>query len=127
MAKVITFDDVAKDYIEAQEPSWTNAKHAQQWKNTLATYASPVIGKLAPADITTEHLLAILAPIWNTKKETASRVRNRIEIVLNAAKARKLRVGENVAAWRGHLELLLAKHKGMDTPTPLISRSPNTE
>ena len=114
MAKVITFDQVAADYIEAQRPSWTNAKHAQQWKNTLATYASPVIGELAPKDITTEHLLTILAPIWNTKKETASRVRNRIELVLNAAKARKLRVGENVAAWRGHLELLLAKHKGSD-------------
>lgn len=114
MVKVITFDMVAADYIEAQRPSWTNAKHAQQWENTLATYASPVIGELAPKDITTEHLLSILAPIWNTKKETASRVRNRIELVLNAAKARKLRTGENVAAWRGHLELLLTKHKNQD-------------
>lgn len=113
-AEVITFDDVAADYIKAQRPSWTNAKHASQWVNTLETYASPVIGHLAPADITTEHVLKILQPIWNTKKETASRVRNRIELVLNAAKARKLREGENVAAWRGHLELLLAKHKGSD-------------
>lgn len=113
-AEVITFDDVAADYIKAQRPSWTNAKHASQWVNTLETYARPVIGHLAPADITTEHVLKILQPIWNTKKETASRVRNRIEIVLNAAKARKLREGENVAAWRGHLELLLAKHKGSD-------------
>lgn len=113
-AEVITFDDVAADYIKAQRPSWTNAKHASQWVNTLETYASPVIGHLAPADITTEHVLKVLQPIWNTKKETASRVRNRIELVLNAAKARKLREGENVAAWRGHLELLLAKHKGSD-------------
>ena len=113
-AETITFDQVAADYIEAQRPSWTNAKHAQQWENTLATYASPVIGELAPKDITTEHLLTILTPIWNTKKETASRVRNRIELVLNAAKARKLRTGENVAAWRGHLELLLTKHKNQD-------------
>lgn len=113
-AEVVTFDMVAADYIKAQRISWTNAKHASQWVNTLATYASPVIGHITPADITTEHLLKILSPIWNTKKETASRVRNRIEIVLNAAKARKLRTGENVAAWRGHLELLLAKHKGSD-------------
>lgn len=113
-AEVITFDQVAADYIEAQRPSWTNAKHAQQWVNTLATYASPVIGELAPADVTTEHVLEILNPIWNTKKETASRVRNRIELVLNAAKARKLRTGENVAAWRGHLELLLTNHRRND-------------
>ncbi len=111
IAETVTFDQVAADYIEAQRSSWSNEKHTQQWQNTLATYASPVIGNLAPADITTEHLLKILKPIWNTKKETASRVRNRIELVLNAAKARKLRTGENVAAWRGHLDLLLANHK----------------
>lgn len=110
-AELVTFDMVAADYIEAQRESWSNAKHAQQWKNTLATYASPVIGHLSPADITTEHVLEILTPIWNSKKETASRVRNRIELVLNAAKARNLRTGENVAAWRGHLDLLLANHK----------------
>lgn len=114
IAKVITFDMVAADYIEAQRTSWTNAKHAQQWTNTLATYASPIIGHLTPAEITTEQVLKILTPIWNTKKETASRVRNRIELVLNAAKARKLRTGENVAAWRGHLDLLLANHKKND-------------
>ena len=113
-AQIITFDQVAADYIEAQRDSWTNAKHIQQWTNTLATYVSPVIGSLAPADITTEHILEILKPIWSSKKETASRVRNRIELVLNAAKARKLRTGENVAAWRGHLELLLATHKKND-------------
>lgn len=110
-AKDITFDMVAADYIEAQRSSWTNAKHAQQWTNTLSTYVSPVIGHLLPAEITTDHILEILKPIWNTKKETASRIRNRIELVLNAAKARNLRDGENVAAWRGHLELLLANHK----------------
>lgn len=106
-----TFDQVAADYIAAQRPGWKNAKHAQQWENTLATYVSPIIGSLPPAEVTTEHVLKILTPIWNTKKETASRVRNRIELVLNAAKARKLRTGENVAAWRGHLELLLTNHK----------------
>lgn len=114
VAETVTFDQVAADYIEAQRSGWSNEKHTQQWQNTLATYASPVIGSLAPSDITTEHLLKILTPIWNTKKETASRVRNRIELVLNAAKARKLRTGENVAAWRGHLDLLLANHKKND-------------
>lgn len=107
----ITFDRVAADYIAAQRPGWKNVKHTQQWENTLATYASPVIGNLPPDEITTDHILKILNPIWNTKKETASRVRNRIELVLNAAKARKLRTGENVAAWRGHLELLLTNHQ----------------
>lgn len=109
-----TFDDVAADYIKAQRGGWKNPNHAQQWENSLATYASPVIGHLAPAEVTTEHVLKILKPIWNEKKETASRVRNRIELVLNAAKARKLRSGENVAAWRGHLELLLANHRRND-------------
>ena len=110
----LTFDEVAADYIKAQRSSWTSEKHAEQWVNTLRDYAAPVIGHLAPADITTEHILKVLTPIWNTKKETASRVRNRIELVLDAAKVRKLRTGENVAAWRGHLELLLAKHKKSD-------------
>lgn len=109
--QAITFDMVAADYIEAQRSGWKNAKHAQQWVNTLATYASPVIGQLPPAEITTEHVLEVLQPIWNTKHETARRVRNRIELVLNAAKVRKLRTGENVAAWRGHLELLLPPSK----------------
>lgn len=108
-ANSITFDIVAADYIATHREGWTNKKHAQQWENTLATYASPVIGHLQPSDITTEHILEVLTPIWNTKAETASRVRNRIELILNAAKARKLRTGENVAAWRGHLELLLNK------------------
>lgn len=110
----LTFDEVAADYIKAQRSSWTSEKHAEQWVSTLRDYATPVIGHLAPADITTEHILKVLTPIWNTKKETASRVRNRIELVLDAAKVRKLRTGENVAAWRGHLELLLAKHKKSD-------------
>lgn len=113
-ASKLTFDEVAADYIKAQRSSWTSEKHAEQWVNTLRDYAAPVIGHLAPADITTEHILKVLTPIWNTKKETASRVRNRIELVLDAAKVRKLRTGENVAAWRGHLELLLAKHKKSD-------------
>jgi integrase len=110
-AKKITFDSVAADYIAAHRPGWKNAKHAQQWENTLNTYASPFIGKLSPGDITTEHVLKVLQPIWTEKPETASRVRNRIELVLDAAKARRLREGENPARWRGHLDKLLPKRE----------------
>ncbi|MGY8812721.1 MAG: tyrosine-type recombinase/integrase [Pseudomonadales bacterium] len=110
-AKKITFDNVAADYIAAHRPGWKNAKHAQQWENTLNTYASPFIGKLSPGDIATEHVLKVLQPIWTTKPETASRVRNRIELVLDAAKARRLREGENPARWRGHLDKLLPKRE----------------
>lgn len=105
--KAITFRDVSVDYIEAHRAGWKNVKHAQQWTNTLATYAAPVIGDLATNQITTEHILDILKPIWSSKAETASRVRNRIELVLDAAKARGLRDGENPARWRGHLDKLL--------------------
>lgn len=105
--KSVTFQDVSNDYIEAHRAGWKNVKHAQQWTNTLATYAAPVIGELATNQITTEHLLEILKPIWASKAETASRVRNRIELVLDAAKARGLREGENPARWRGHLDKLL--------------------
>ncbi|MEH6566262.1 MAG: integrase arm-type DNA-binding domain-containing protein [Halopseudomonas sp.] len=110
-AKQTTFDGVAADYIAAHRPGWKNAKHAQQWENTLNTYASPFIGKLSPGDITTEDVLKVLQPIWTTKPETASRVRNRIELVLDAAKARRLREGENPARWRGHLDKLLPKRE----------------
>ncbi len=110
-AKQTTFDNVATDYIAAHRPGWKNAKHAQQWENTLSTYASPFIGKLSPGDITTEDVLKVLQPIWTEKPETASRVRNRIELVLDAAKARRLREGENPARWRGHLDKLLPKRE----------------
>ncbi len=108
-AASVTFDNCASDYIAAHRPGWKNAKHAQQWENTLATYATPIIGKLAPQDITTAHILEILKPIWSAKPETASRLRNRIELILDAAKARNLRHGENPARWRGHLDKLLPK------------------
>ena len=109
-AEVVTFDMVAADYIAIHSVNWTNEKHHQQWVNTIATYASPVIGKLMPAEITIQHMLKILRPIWNEKKETASRVRNRIELVLKLARSRKLVTGENVAAWDGVLEFELANN-----------------
>lgn len=108
-AKAVTFKKVATDYISAHRAGWKNVKHAQQWENTLATYAEPVIGHLPAAEVSTAHVLEILQPIWITKTETASRVRNRIELILDAAKARGLRDGENPARWRGHLDKLLPK------------------
>lgn len=108
-AKAVTFKTVAADYIAAHRSGWKNAKHAQQWENTLKTYAAPIIGELSPAEIQTDHVLKVLQDIWLTKPETASRVRNRIELVLDAAKARGLREGENPARWRGHLDKLLPK------------------
>src|SRR6185369_1051881 len=103
----ITFKAVAEDYITANEDGWRNDKHRQQWRNTLSTYVYPVIGELPVADIGTPHVLKILEPIWKAKAETASRVRGRIETVLDAAKARGYRAGENPARWRGHIAQIL--------------------
>jgi integrase len=105
--KVTPFKDVALDYIAAHRAGWKNAKHAQQWENTLATYAFKVIGELPTQEVGVEQVLTILKPIWTVKPETASRLRNLIELVLDAAKAKGLRDGENPARWRGHLDKLL--------------------
>lgn len=102
-----TFRDVADAYIAANEESWRNPKHRQQWRNTLESYVYPVIGELPVADVGTPHVLKILEPIWKGKAETASRVRGRIETVLDSAKARGYREGENPARWRGHLAQIL--------------------
>lgn len=104
---VATFEAVAAQYIENHRPSWQNAKHAQQWENTLKKYAYPVIGHLPVADITAEHVVAILKPIWATKSETASRVRMRIEAILTAGKLMGWRSGDNPAAYKGGLEAIL--------------------
>jgi len=108
-AKSITFDECATDYIKAHRAEWANAKHAEQWTNTLATYASPVIGKLAVLDVDTGLIVRVLKPIWSTKSETARRLRARIESVLDSAATLGYRGGENPARWRGHLEHLLPK------------------
>jgi len=102
-----TFDQCVAQYIEAHRTGWKNAKHADQWLNTLTAYASPVIGSLPVDRVDLPHILKILEPIWTTKTETASRVRGRIESVLDWAKVRKLRTGENPACWKGHLDQLL--------------------
>jgi hypothetical protein len=93
----MTFEQCADAYIEANRSGWKNAKHADQWKSTLLTYAHPVIGALPVDVIETVHVMKIIEPIWATKTETASRVRGRIEKVLDRAKALKLRGGENPA------------------------------
>ena len=108
-ASAITFTEAARQFIDARGDEWKNAKHRQQWVNTLGTYADPIIGNLMVADIRQEHILKVLQPIWKTKTETASRLRGRIEQVLDWATVRRYRQGENPARWRGHLDMLLPK------------------
>lgn len=107
IASSITFEAAAGKYIEANEPGWKNSKHAAQWSSTLETYAYPKIGTLLLDHIETSHIVAILEPIWATKTETASRVRGRIEKVIDWAKVRGHRKGENPARWKGHLDQIL--------------------
>jgi integrase len=104
-----TFREFALQCINAKSHEWRNQKHCEQWHRTLAAYADPVIGSLLLNQIDTEHILKILMPIWHTKTETASRLRGRIEWVLASATTRKLRSGQNPAAWRGHLETVLPR------------------
>jgi integrase len=103
----ITFKAMAETHIAANKDSWRNAKHKQQWENTLKTYAYPVFGDLPVAEVDTPHVLKVLEPIWREVPETASRLRGRIETVLDSAKARGYRQGENPARWRGHLAQIL--------------------
>ncbi len=106
-ASALTFSDAAAKYIAAHESGWKNAKHAAQWSATLETYAYPTIGKIRVSEIETAHVVSILESIWKTKTETASRLRGRIESVLDWATVRGYRKGENPARWRGHLDKLL--------------------
>lgn len=104
----ITFGAFTTEFLDSIEDGFKNPKHRKQWRSTLTTYAAPLFG-LPIDEVTTENILEVLQPIWLSKAETASRVRGRIERVLDAAKARGLRGGENPAALRGHLALLLPK------------------
>lgn len=106
-ARAITFQACATAFIESHEAGWRNEKHRAQWRSTLATYVYPAMGKLPVAAIDTELVLKALTPLWTEKPETGSRLRQRIERVLDAAKAKGLREGENPARWRGHLDQLL--------------------
>lgn len=108
-AKAITFREAALELIENKRAGWRNAKHAAQWSSTLETYAFPQFGDLGVNAIQTSHVLGALKPIWTEKPETASRVRQRIEAVIDYATSNGQRDGPNPARWRGHLQNLLAK------------------
>jgi integrase len=108
-ASSITFKECAAAYIKAHRVGWRNAKHADQWAATLATYATPVFGTLPVQGIETGLVMRALDPIWAAKPETAGRLRGRIESILDWATVRGYRIGENPARWRGHLDKLLPK------------------
>lgn len=109
ISKSMSFDECAKAYIEQHKASWTNAKHAAQWESTLSKRVSPVIGKLAVRDVDTSLVLKVLEPIWSEIPESAGRIRNRIETILDWATVREFRQGDNPARWKGHLDKLLPK------------------
>jgi integrase len=106
-AKAMTFRECATRYIDAHKAGWRNVKHGAQWTATLETYAYPTFGKLPVAEIDTGLVMKVVEPIWTTKPETASRVRGRIESILDWATVSGHRQGDNPARWRGHLEALL--------------------
>lgn len=102
-----TFRECASAYIDAMAPEWRNPKHLQQWTNTIAQYAHPVIGDMLVRDVQLPHVMRIIEPIWRTKTETAKRLRGRLESILDWATVRGYRAGDNPARWRGHLDKLL--------------------
>lgn len=102
-----TFRDCAEQYIALNEVGWSNPKHRQQWRNTLATYAYPVFGARPVGEISVSDVLQVIKPLWQEKTETASRLRGRIEAILSWAIVRGLREGPNPAVWRGHLDAIL--------------------
>ncbi len=108
-AQAKTFKDCAEAYIDAHRSGWKSAKHASQWENTLETYTYPRIGALPVHAIETGQVREVLAPIWDKKRETAVRLRGRVEKILDWATALGYRTGPNPARWRGHLDKLLAK------------------
>lgn len=112
-----TFKRCAEAYIKAKKPGWRNAKHGTQWENTLDTYAYPSIGDMLVRHVNINHIINIVEPHWTTKNETISRVRNRIELVLDWATVRKLRTGDNPARWKGNLDKLLADRKTVGAVT----------
>lgn len=113
-----TFRAVAETMMDAREQAWRNAKHRQQWRSTLATYAYPIIGDMPVRDVGTDDVLRVLQPVWSSKPETASRLRGRIERVLAYARTRKLREGDNPATWRGHLA------ETLPSPRRIVGKAP---
>jgi integrase len=111
-ARAVTFSKYADQYIDSHEAGWRNDVHRRQWRNSIDQYAKPILGHMALSAIDTAAVLRVLQPIWHDKPETASRIRGRIESILDAAKLAKLRDGENPARWRGHLSHMLpSRHR----------------
>lgn len=106
-----TFHEFSLECLQKKRLEWTNTKHANQWLYTLEEFAFPVIGRLPVHEVTMEHILTILTPIWATRTETASRLRGRLEWILAAATTLRLREGSNPASWRGHLQTILPAPK----------------
>jgi len=106
---MLSFAECAELYVESQAPGWSNPKHIEQWRNTLKNHAGPTIGHLSVDQIDTALVMRCIEPIWTTKTETASRLRGRIESVLDWAAVRGYRKGDNPARWRGHLDKLLPR------------------
>lgn len=100
---------MAQEYVEIHKHAWRSSKHTDQWTTTLEVYAEPVFGNVAIGDIARDHVLNVLLPLWNTKTETAVRLRGRIELVMGYAAAKGLRSAANPATWRGNLDALLPK------------------
>lgn len=115
--KMLSFRELAQDTIEALRPGWRNAKHAAQWEMTVRVYAYPLLGDKLPAAITVEDVLRVLGPLWTARTETATRLRQRIEAVLDRAAVLGFRdrVRVNPAAWKGNLEHLLPKARKVTT------------
>jgi integrase len=107
VARAVTFDQCAEAYIAAHQISWKNDKHRQQWRNTLSTYVSPVFGSAPVQDVGIDLIMKVIEPLWKSKTETARRIRSRIEIILDWARVRGYRTGENPARWRGNIDHLL--------------------
>ena len=125
-AKTMTFEDCAVAYIAAHQAAWTNSKHRKQWPATLTAYAYPVFGALPVNAVDTALVMKVLEPLWVIRTETASRLRGRIESVLDWARTRGYREGENPARWRGHLENLLPK-KSRVKPVAHFGALPHAE
>lgn len=113
-----TFRECAERVIEIKKPEWANAKHAQQWENTLATYAYPTIGDLDISMIDSHHVVGVLRPIWTAKPETARRLQQRLAAVLNWAIASRLRAEPNPARMVGNLDAMLSSHKEIRRKNP---------
>ncbi|OOY33881.1 hypothetical protein BOV90_09815 [Solemya velum gill symbiont] len=108
-AQTKTFKLCAAEYIDARKAEWSNAKHAHQWSQSLESYAFPCFGEMPVQDVNVALVMEALKPIWTTKNETATRVRQRIESILDYATTLHYRSGENPARWKGHLDKVLPK------------------